>query len=229
MTTLPTRTRQPGQPLSRPSRAPWRTLGTGAGLADTEGIAAHVHPALGGGLGRRQRGHPGSHRPYRAWLPSCSAARRRSSVSSACCAGPPTGPNPRPRRDRAAAGTRLPPDRVITRFITRSPRCPSLPSAAWQVIRLWVPSWCYGPAVSHRRTQRSPPSCRCSMTSTRAAAPCLRATRSDRPDRSARPARREALTAAPAPAATPVMDRLQAVNVAAGPRRAAGSGSGQAR
>ena len=53
---------------------------------------------------------------------------------------------------------------------------------------------------------------------------CLRVTRSDRPDRSAEPARREALTAAPAPAAMPVMVRLQAVNVAAGPRRAPGSG-----
>ena len=46
-------------------------------------------------------------------------------------------------------------DRVITRFITRSPRRPPLPSRACQVIRLWVPSWCYGPAVSHRRRERS--------------------------------------------------------------------------
>jgi hypothetical protein len=37
------------------------------------------------------------------------------------------------------------------------------------------------------------------MASNRAAAPCLRATRPDRPDRSAKPAGREALTAAPAP------------------------------
>ena len=55
---------------------------------------------------------------------------------------------------------------------------------------------------------------------------CLCATRSDRPDSSAKPAGREALTAAPAPAAAArlVMDRLQAVNGVAGPRRAAGSG-----
>jgi hypothetical protein len=66
------------------------------------------------------------------------------------------------------------------------------------------------------------PGCRCSMASNRAAAPCLRATRSDRPDRPARPAGRGALTAAPAPVTTPVTDWLQAVNVAAGPRRAAG-------
>ena len=105
-------------------------------------------------------------------------------------------------------------------------------SAVCQVIRLWVPSWCYGPAVSHRRTQRSPPSC---SAPARAGLPvlddiepaplrpCLRARRSDRPDRSAKPAGREALTAAPAPAATPVTDRLQAVKVPAGPREGAGS------
>ncbi len=96
-------------------------------------------------------------------------------------------------------------DRVITRFITRSRRCPPLPSRPWQVSKLWVPSWCYGPAVSHRRTRRSPPpdsfpgrgpSCRCSMTSnSRRCTPCLRATRSDRPQRSARPAGRKALIA----------------------------------
>src|SRR5271165_3172350 len=61
---------------------------------------------------------------------------------------------------------------------------------------------------------------------TRAAAPCLRATRSDRPDRSAKPAGWEALTAAPVRPrpARPVMNRLQAVNGVAGPRRTARSG-----
>ena len=103
--------------------------------------------------------------------------------------------------------TRPPPVNWIARirFITRSPRRPSLPSRAGD--QALGAELVFGPAVSHRRTRRSPPGCspgpgpgcRCSMASSRAAAPCLRATMPDRPDRSAKPAGREALTAAPAP------------------------------
>ena len=91
----------------------------------------------------------------------------------------------------------------------------------------------FGPGVSHRRTRRSPPGCtpgrgpggRCSMTLNRRRGARACATRSDRPDSSAKPAGLEA----PRPAAPAATDWLLALNVAAGPRRAAGSGSGQAR
>jgi len=53
-------------------------------------------PATGarGSPGCRRRHRPAGHHLDPCWPRSCTAARRRSNVSSACCAGPPTSPNP---------------------------------------------------------------------------------------------------------------------------------------
>jgi hypothetical protein len=136
------------------------------------------------------------------------AAGHMTSVSfRPAAAQPPPFPGPRPRRSPATGFASNAPrivletaDRVITRFITRSPRCPPLPS---------------------RHGRRSASGCRAGVTVRRSAIagrgdrrraarpepraelpvlddveptplrPFLRATRSDRPDRSAKPARRK--------------------------------------
>ena len=98
-------------------------------------------------------------------------------------------------------------DRVITRFITRSRRCPSLPSLGMAGDRALGAE-----LVLRYGGQPSPDAAIAAGLLARARTelpvlddiepaplrPCLRATRSDRPDRSAKPAGREALTAAPA-------------------------------
>jgi hypothetical protein len=47
MTAHPSGISHRDQPAAGQTRTPWRSLGAGAGLAATEGLAGYLHPAIG--------------------------------------------------------------------------------------------------------------------------------------------------------------------------------------